>query len=273
MVKWMKPQSSGNIATVDETYDAEYSDFGFFPLHRASMYGDLPLVKRLVAAGAKLDAQTKKREMTALHYACLEGHLEIVRYLKAQGADIEKQASEKCTALLFAARNGRLATLKYLKEAGANMKVEDKDGAGILHSAAASSDVALFDYCMEALGSERTSIILQANGKNDGVTPLHCATETGNVAIIEKILAANPALVNAQDKWGETALHIAAQNGNLAAVQCLVAHAANPSIKNNRGFSATARARGAQRRPIVALLLRTALENMSDTDADAEDSA
>ena len=259
--------TAGNIGTVDETYDEEHSDRGFFPLHRASMYGDLPLVKRLVAAGAKLDAQTEKKK-TALHYACLEGYLEIVQYLKAQGADIGQQDITGGTAVLFAARNGRLATLKYLKEAGANMQVEDSDGCNILHSAAASNDVETFDYCMEVLGSASTSML---KGKQD--LPLSWAAEVGSVAIIKRILAAHPALVNAQDSLGETALHTAAQNGDLVTVQCLVEHGANPSIKNKWGFSATARARGAQRRPIVALLLRTALEKMSDTDAHDEDSA
>lgn len=259
--------TAGNIATVDKAHDKEYNDSGFFPLHRASMYGDLALVQRLVALGAKLDAQTEQKR-TPLHYACLEGHSEIVQYLKDQGADIEKQDSTGGTAVLFAARNGRLAMLQYLKEAGANMQVEDSDGCNILHSAAASNDVALFDYCMEALGPASKSML---EGKKD--LPLSWAAEVGSVAIIEKILAANPNLVNAQDSLGETALHTAAQNGDLATVQCLVAHGADPDIENKRGFRAARQAQGAQRGPIVELLLRTVLDKMSDTDEHPEDSA
>ena len=59
---------------------------GRTPLHNASRDGDLDEVRRLLEAGADIEARDNEGE-TPLHDACWNGHLEIARLLLDRGAD------------------------------------------------------------------------------------------------------------------------------------------------------------------------------------------
>jgi ankyrin repeat protein len=53
---------------------------------------------------------------------------------------------------------------------------------------------------------------------NDCTTALHVASENGNLACVQQLLA-HRARVELQDLWGHTALHLAAQEGHTAIVE------------------------------------------------------
>src|SRR5690606_35761948 len=62
---------------------------GMGPLHFAAVRGELEKVRRLVAAGAALNAAEGTNHPSVLHMAAQGGHLKIVSFLIEQGASID----------------------------------------------------------------------------------------------------------------------------------------------------------------------------------------
>ncbi|MCI27561.1 ankyrin repeat-containing protein, partial [Trifolium medium] len=63
--------------------------------------------------------------------------------------------------------------------------------------------------------------LVRVKGKG-GRTPLHLASEIGDVDILAKLLRACPDSLEDVTVWGETALHFAAKNNNYDALHLLV---------------------------------------------------
>jgi ankyrin repeat protein len=63
--------------------------------------------------------------------------------------------------------------------------------------------------------------LVRVKGKG-GRTPLHLASENGDVDILDELLHACPDSLKDVTAWGETALHIAAKNNNYDALHLLV---------------------------------------------------
>jgi ankyrin repeat protein len=63
--------------------------------------------------------------------------------------------------------------------------------------------------------------LVRVKGKG-GRTPLHLASENGDVDILDELLHACPDSLEDVTVWGETALHIAAKNNNYDALHLLV---------------------------------------------------
>ena len=84
----------------------------------ASVAGDLPRVKSLLAANADVDAKGLDGS-TALIAASFAGHLEVVQTLLAAKADVNAKAGNGATALMLASKYRHQDVEKLLKEAGA----------------------------------------------------------------------------------------------------------------------------------------------------------
>ena len=84
----------------------------------AAYYGDLSEVKRLLAAGAKVNSKDKN-DITALMAASLRGHREVVELLLAQGAEVNAKDNNGKTALMLAIRMNHPEVREVLIRAGA----------------------------------------------------------------------------------------------------------------------------------------------------------
>lgn len=103
------------------------------PLMKAALNGHLEVVKRLVAAGAAIDAEDSGG-YTAMMLAASNNHAEVVDYLLAQGAHVDHQESTQgVTALIWAAKLGHRETVAALLRHGADGTLKDFSG----HTAAA----------------------------------------------------------------------------------------------------------------------------------------
>ena len=78
---------------------------GFSFLHKATMEGNLELVKYLISEGANIESKDNDN-FTPLHFAALEGHLNIVEYLLSEGANIECKTFQNGTPLHIASYHG-----------------------------------------------------------------------------------------------------------------------------------------------------------------------
>ena len=125
-----------------------------------------------------------------------------------------------------AAGNTNPMVVRHLLEADANPNAADNDGYTALHWSAARN------------GNERVSSLLLTAGSdpngesNDGRTPLHSALlYNDNRAVISALVEAGAASRSAP-------LHLAVLRGDAAAVASLLADGADPSVRDDYGWSA-----------------------------------
>lgn len=69
------------------------NDEGYTPLMEAAREGHISVVKCLIAAGSKVNAETDETHETALTLSACGGFIEVVDTLVQKGADIELGAS------------------------------------------------------------------------------------------------------------------------------------------------------------------------------------
>ena len=89
------------------------------PLCKAASKGNLAEVKRLITAGADLNA-LDSYGATALHRAAIKNRPKIAKMLLAAGADVDVNSSRGHTALHWATQSGNAEVVKVLLDAGAN---------------------------------------------------------------------------------------------------------------------------------------------------------
>ncbi|GFR44765.1 hypothetical protein Agub_g6096, partial [Astrephomene gubernaculifera] len=107
--------------------DARNSE-GCAALHLAAAAGHAPLVRALLAAGAKSERRREEDERTALHLAAEEGHLEVVCALLAGGADVAATDIDLSTPLHLAAHFGDAPVVEALLHAGAQPTARNHAG-------------------------------------------------------------------------------------------------------------------------------------------------
>jgi len=90
----------------------------------------------------------------------------------------------------------------------------------------------------------------------DGTTPLHIATDIGNLPVIDALLQAN-AQINQRDGNNETALHLATSRGNLNIVQLLIRNGADANLAASDNAMPLYIAISALNLPLVDILIRS----------------
>lgn len=101
------------------------TSMGGTALNRASENGNVDLVEKLLANGAKIGP-------LALIVAAREGFSQVVEILVKAGSDIDAKQHWGQTALMLAAKNGHDDVVAFLLESGADPKLRDKSGATAL---------------------------------------------------------------------------------------------------------------------------------------------
>lgn len=97
----------------------------------ASTRGDTPEVKRLLAAGATVNAKNRQGS-TALMGAAAGGFDDVLQLLLDRKADANSLSDKGSTALMFAAKNGHAQSVARLLENGARVNATDIGGRSAL---------------------------------------------------------------------------------------------------------------------------------------------
>jgi ankyrin repeat protein len=193
------------------------------------------VVHLLLERGANVDAQDKGH-ITPLHLASYYGKLEIVRVLLHHGASVNTKGNLGQTSSHLALDGNRsckdgVGIVRLLLQHGADMNAQDGNGDTPLHLAS--------HYGKLAIG--RVLLIHGANANVAnirGQTPLHMLSlwpDVQNAPQLLRILVDSGADINARDKDHETPLHTAYRNKWLDIVQLLHLSGADPHMKNNKG--------------------------------------
>ena len=123
---------------------------GATPLIRAAVGGLVGAARKLIAAGAPLEATDQGRDgrFSALQWASLLGHEHVVRALLLAGAEVDAAVFGE-TPLMFACRHGHLGAARELLLAGADRRRKTALGATALSIARARGHAAVEELLLQ----------------------------------------------------------------------------------------------------------------------------
>lgn len=101
----------------------------------AAARGDLPLVRRLLEAGAPMESRGDtpySRNATPVLAATQGNHVEVVRLLIARGANVNAQDDQQDSAFLLASASGYLEIVRATLAAGADLSSTNRYGGSAL---------------------------------------------------------------------------------------------------------------------------------------------
>lgn len=173
------------VTVVLQIYTPAYADKAQDnALFSAAQKGDVDEVKRLLAAGVKINAESRAGEQ-ALHYAAHYGNnVELVKVLLAAGAKVDTINKDGYQPIHLAAQSGNAELVQVLLVAGAKVDAKTaSSGSQPIHFAAQSGN------------AELVKILLAAGAKadaknNSGDTPFHYVTNKGDPELVKKVLLA-----------------------------------------------------------------------------------
>jgi ankyrin repeat protein len=205
---------------------------GMTALHWGIYHEDLELAKRLIAAGAAVEAKSRYG-VTPLSIACQSGAPGLVELLLDSGADANATLPGGETALMTASRTGRLAQVAALIARGAQVDAREHNGQTALMWAAAEGHVEVVDALLAAGAEFRRPL-------KSGFTPLFFAAREGRTAVVLRLLEAgldvNERLQpaggsKANPPKGTNALLLAVENGHFETAVALLDAGADPDSK------------------------------------------
>ncbi|HEY7747839.1 MAG TPA: ankyrin repeat domain-containing protein [Aestuariivirgaceae bacterium] len=229
----------------------------------------LALVEQLLAAGGSVKVRGRDGD-GALHHAARAGADEVVTLLIARGAAIDLRDLKGATPLYEAVQADRVKTAELLLEKGADPNIEGRAGVTPLEAAAFNGNRRLVELLLKWKADPRhidrtgknavvysaargftdiverliaTGIDVNARYGNELTALMWAAGHSNDVpdeegAATVTMLLEKGARSDNQDNRGRTALMIAAEAGHARAVDILLAHGANPNLKDKEGKSA-----------------------------------
>ena len=184
------------------------------PLHSASLYGRLDIVRFLLDHGATSNSKDKYGR-TPLHlvakgeYNLEQDRVRIAQLLLDRGADVNAQTEWGATPLHLASYLGRIDIARVLLDRGATANSKGRKGRTPLHCVAQGRHLYSTDDAIHV-----SQLLLErgadANAADEEKrTPLHLASYYGKVEIAQVLLDSG-ASVNSIGVHGQTPLHAVA---------------------------------------------------------------
>lgn len=233
------------------------------PLVIAAAVGHVPILKRLIAAGAAVhDGTGASAALIAATRDSYSGRLDAVRLLLANGADPRLPDPQGDTALHHAASTRDPAVSQALLDAGADPNAQDGQGQSPLARALLAGNGSVAELLLArgadpnrgrlpalhaavlATRDDPTGVRLLLARELDveqrdaeGRSALMRAAEVDHGDVAEALLAAG-ADPSASDGEGRTALHHAAAHGALRVLRRLLVWKADPEQTDRQGRSA-----------------------------------
>ncbi|HEY1620878.1 MAG TPA: DUF5990 family protein [Streptosporangiaceae bacterium] len=184
----------------------------------------------------------------------LPGTGAIATALIQAGAPVNGYPGAKETPLITAASYGDAEVAKVLIEAGADIDAVSAPDSGGVPSSTALAHAAVFGMTevldvLAAAGARIDSLEMAAAAGDVTGWPLHrftvqsrlralvFAADHQRLEVIDQLIAAGTPVNEPDAEWGRLPLHLAAANGRPASVRRLLAHSADPDLrdpKNNR---------------------------------------
>jgi len=176
-------------------------------------------------------------QWTPLMYGARQGSLGALRVLVKAGADLNLSDPDGTTALVFAIINSHYDAARLLVEAGANPNLADTAGMAALYAAVDASTLGEIygrpgKKMVNDTSAQELMNALLAHGANANA-------QLKSAALYRAHTPGEPALGE-----GATPLMRAAKNGDVATMRLLLAHGADPSLRQKNGTTALMLAAG-----------------------------
>ncbi|MFZ2644579.1 MAG: ankyrin repeat domain-containing protein, partial [Verrucomicrobiia bacterium] len=197
--------------------------FNRMPLHYA-VYRGIELIEMLLACKADVNAQDGQGN-TPLHVAAYHSPKTIAELLLAHGARINARGFDDQTPLCCAAYRGNMDVVELLLAHGAEINAKDKSGSTPLDIARQCHHNKVVAFLRQHGG---VSGLLMREGN------IADAARTGDVAMVEKLLAAKPELLNAKFDDGFTLLLLAGKEGQMEMVKFLLSRKVDLEAKDGQ---------------------------------------
>ncbi len=203
-------------------------------LSRTAATGDLNAIRTVLDSGMDPNARDDSGT-TLLHYAVLHNRSDLMKLLLEHNADVNAAVTAPgvetgATPLIYAVVEDNVPLVKLLISRGAHADVSYRSGTTALHVAASG-------------GMTEVVRLLLQNGAvpvgrdKDGLTALDISVRNGAQDVVALLLEAGSDVNAVYPKTGVTPLNEAAIAGRAAIVELLLAHKADPSMKDHAGFT------------------------------------
>ncbi|MBI3039830.1 ankyrin repeat domain-containing protein [bacterium] len=205
------------------------------PLHLASGCGQCGAIETLCKNNAIVDAQDRLKR-TPLHWAAGFGKDEAAEKLLSFGAKVNSVECLGFTPLHYG------SGVNYSPPRFQKANVQTIGSIANKFLVIQFQDIWDLPPESRPSASVTTDIIgkLVSNGADvnakseNGLTPLHCAGDTGNIEGVRSLLKLG-AKIDAQDNDGDTPLHLAIQGGRKELVEFLLSSGSSRDIRNLQG--------------------------------------
>ena len=238
------------------------SFFGTTPLHCAAYNGHTEAIGILISEGATIDA-LRKQGVSPVMESVAQSHEKAMNHLLTSGCnphirdslgqsllhvvpasktdmlrmiyslggfDIELRDAEGLTLLLASATRGDRSLIIEILRLGGNAHARSNGGFTALHHAAKYGYSEVVSYLLETCSCDPNMVDL------DGCTPLHLATEFGQVQTCIILLGAG-ANFNASSPIAGLPLHSAIRYHWKELAKVLLDSGANPTLRDNFGYT------------------------------------
>ncbi|MBN8827473.1 MAG: ankyrin repeat domain-containing protein [Sphingobacteriia bacterium] len=200
-------------------------------LHYAIEFGEVGFVKKLIEAGADVNAfnliykDADKKNHNPLMLAVLKGEVEIIEILIDNGADLYAISDTEKTCLEIAARSGKLHIIEILLKKGFDVTL-NTEGENALQLAVSSNQIAVVDKLCEHIPNEK----LDLNNL------LFLTSDLNMIKALTKIAHSKGEKLDFNIFVNkETLLQRAVKKGNIDLVEYFLENNADPNLKNNHG--------------------------------------
>ena len=224
---------------------------GITPLHLATYYGDIDIVKALIAKKVDLELKDSKGR-TALHFAAKKDQLEVAEILIQEGANIDSIDKFNMTSLHIAVHYASAEFVEFLIKKEAKVDIPSQEGKTPL---AIANHQIKFPFSGNVNDEEQKNIALKKVAVLKGMNPAPYSlvgSSSNSASNTKKLLEAfnendvelatnliknlsKDDLENKIDLSGASLLHIVSLNGQTEIIKLLLDKGVNVNVKNDNG--------------------------------------
>ncbi len=225
---------------------AEKNKDGMQPLHIASAYGMINIVKLLINNNAGVNARDNLGN-PPLHYVAYNGNTQIAEFLVSKGAEINIKNYKGGSPFLNSLKMGMKELAEYYIKNGAEIDTDGENGIKLLQDAVKLNLKNLIDIIL------RKNVNIDVKSET-GIGLLHGAAENGNTELVNLLIKKGVDLFSL-NRQGGSLLHSTAKGGDAQLAELVINKGLDINGRNSFTFTPLHEAVINGKKEIVELLL------------------